>query len=77
MKIRKLKPEEKILVILRDELYGGSWDKMKTDLEARLKSRPYIFKIAVRIRDDLKRIKELRGYEKKNKVNLREITGEK
>ncbi len=65
-----LPPEEKMLITLRDELYAGSWERMKTDLEARLKGRPYIFKLVNRIKDDLKRIEKLREYEKKHRVNL-------
>jgi hypothetical protein len=68
-----LSPEEKMLITLRDELYGGSWEKMKTDLEARLKGRPYIFKLVNRIKDDLKRIEKLRDYEKKQAINLSHI----
>ena len=29
-------PEERMLITLRDELYGGRWDEMQTDLEERL-----------------------------------------
>ncbi|MBV8878465.1 MAG: hypothetical protein JO332_00740, partial [Planctomycetaceae bacterium] len=40
-----LSPDEKTLVTLRDELYGGSWDQMLGDLRDRLKGKPYIFKL--------------------------------
>lgn len=65
-----LPPEEKMLITLRDELYVGSWERMRTDLEARLKGRPYIFKLVNRIKDDLKRIEKLREYEKKHGINF-------
>lgn len=65
-----LSPEEKMLIQLRDELYGGSWDRMLTDLKARLKGRPYIFKLVNRIEDDIRRIEKLKEYEEKNAVNL-------
>lgn len=65
-----LSPEEKMLVTLRDELYGGSWTKMLKDLNDRLKGRPYIFKLVTRIKEDIKRIEILRDYEKKSKINL-------
>ncbi len=69
--------EEKMLITLRDELYGGSWDRMLKDLNDRLKGRPYIFKLVNRIKDDIKRIERLRDYEKKQSINLADyIRGE-
>ena len=68
-----LSPEEKMLVILRDELYDGSWDKMLLDLKDRLKGKPYIFKLVNRIQDDITRIEKLRDYEQKNSINLSEF----
>lgn len=62
-----------MLVILRDELYGGSWERMVKDLNDRLKGRPYIFKLVNRIKDDIKRIDKLREYEKKHGVNLSDL----
>lgn len=64
-----LSPEEKMLVVLRDELYAGSWDRMLKDLHERLKGRPYIFKLVNRIQDDIGRIEKLKAYETKHKVN--------
>ena len=52
-----------MLVVLRQELYDGSWNDMETDLRARLDGRPYIFKLAHRIADDLGRIQRLRRFE--------------
>ena len=73
-----LMAEERMLVVLRDELYSGSWDRMLVDLRDRLKGRPYIFKLVNRIQDDIARIEKLQDYEKKNNVNLAEfIKGEK
>jgi len=65
-----LTPDEKTLVTLRDELYGGSWDQMLGDLRDRLKGKPYIFKLVNRIQDDIARIEKLSEYEKKHKINL-------
>src|SRR5262245_19228945 len=65
-----LSPDEKTLVTLRDELYGGSWEQMLGDLRDRLKGKPYIFKLVNRIQDDISRIEKLSEYEKKHKVNL-------
>lgn len=66
----ELTQDEKMLVLLRDELYEGSWDSMTKDLKDRLKSKPYIFKLVNRIQDDLVRIDKLKDIEKKNKINL-------
>ena len=35
--------EERMLVVLKHELYDGDWDEMEADLRARLEGRPYIF----------------------------------
>ncbi len=65
-----LSEEETMLVTLRDELYAGSWDKMRQDLADRLQGRPYIFKLVNRIEEDLQRIDKLHGYENEHGVNL-------
>jgi hypothetical protein len=62
--------EEKMLVVLKRELYEGSWDEMVADLQARLDGRPYIFKLAHRIADDLERIARLREFEQSHGVDL-------
>jgi hypothetical protein len=67
-----LSEEAKMLLVLRDELYMGSWDRMVEDLNNRLKGRPYIFKLVNRIEEDLQRIQNLRSYEDKHKINLRD-----
>lgn len=67
-----LTSDEKMLIVLRDELYDGSWDKMLQDLKDRLKGKPYIFKLVNRIQDDVVRIEKLRDYEQKNSINLSE-----
>ncbi|MBI5779708.1 MAG: hypothetical protein HZA49_09680 [Planctomycetes bacterium] len=65
-----LTPEERMLLTLRDELYGGQWERMTKDLNDRLKGRPYIFKLVERIKDDLQRVEKLQEYEKKHGINL-------
>jgi len=62
--------EQRMLVVLKRELYEGSWDEMVADLEARLEGRPYVFKLAHRIADDLERIETLRGFEAATGVDL-------
>ena len=55
-----LTEEERVLVSLRDELYGGSWGSMRRDLEDRVAGRAYIFRLANRIREERERHKP--GY---------------
>ena len=62
-----------MLVVLKHELYEGSWDEMVADLQARLEGRPYIFRLAHRIIDDLERIKRLRDFERQHGVDLGEF----
>ena len=59
-----------MLVVLKRELYDGSWDEMETDLRARLEGQPYVFKLAHRISDDLERIVRLRQFERRHGVDL-------
>ncbi len=68
--IESLSSEEKMLITLRNELYGGQWERMLKDLNDRLKGRPYIFKLINRIKSDIKRIEKLQEYEKKHDINL-------
>lgn len=61
---------ERLLLVLKRELYQGHWDEMVADLQARLEGRPYIFKLAHRIADDLERIGRLRAFEDRAGVDL-------
>ncbi|MFW6146665.1 MAG: hypothetical protein ACOC7R_04965 [Planctomycetota bacterium] len=62
--------EQRMLVVLNRELYEGDWDEMVADLTARLEGKPYIFKLAHRITDDLERIERLRAFEREHDVRL-------
>jgi len=73
--VRSLTPEERLLILLRDELYGGRWDYLRQDLEDRKAGKPYVFKLATRIEEDLRRIERLEAYEKKHKINLADYMG--
>ncbi len=64
--------EERMLVVLNRELYEGDWDEMVADLKGRLEGKPYIFKLAHRIADDLERIERLRGFEHDTGLRLAE-----
>lgn len=59
-----------MLVVLQSQLYQGSWQGMLNDLRNRLDGKPYIFKLANRIREDIERIEKLLEFEKKNNVKL-------
>lgn len=62
--------EERLLVVLKRELYEGSWQEMVSDLQARLTGGPYIFKLAHRITDDLERIRRLEAFEQEHDLDL-------
>lgn len=68
---QSLSREEKMLILLRDELYEGFWDDMVADLKNRLEGKPYVFKLTSRIEADLERIERLKDFEGKNDVNLK------
>jgi hypothetical protein len=68
--VESMTREERMLVVLNRELYDGSWDEMVADLKARLEGRPFVFKLAHRIADDLGRIEKLRDFERSAGVSL-------
>ena len=70
--IGELTNEERTLLVIRDELYDGSWDEMLKDLTARLQAKPYVFKLATRIEDDIVRIHKLRDFEDAHGLNLKD-----
>ena len=70
--IAGLSDEHRMLVILKAQLYGGTWEPMLDDLENRLEGKPYIFKLANRIRDDIERIEQMRKFEEEHKIDLTE-----
>ena len=70
--VRQLSTEHKMLIVLKTQLYGGKWQPMYDDLKNRLEGKPYIFKLANRINDDVERIEEMREFEDKFAVDLSE-----
>ena len=68
--VEQLTSEEKMLVILKVELYEGSWSSMLEDLRSRLAGRPHIFKLADRITEDIDRIEKLQGFEQSHHADL-------
>lgn len=71
--VDRLDDEHKMLVVLKSQLYGGSWEPMLEDLQNRLEGKPYIFKLVNRIRDDVERIEKMKAFEQENNVDLSEF----
>ena len=71
--IKGLTDEDKMLVRLREELYEGRWDAMLADLNDRLHGRPFIFRLASRIQDDMARVQRLSRFERRKGVNLAKL----
>ncbi|NCF56535.1 MAG: hypothetical protein GWP41_09800, partial [Planctomycetia bacterium] len=61
---------DKTLLILRDQLYEGSWPEMVMDLDGRLNKGFQVFELTELIEADLARIEVLADYEKKHDINL-------
>ena len=70
--VRGLGEEHRMLVVLKRQLYGGSWEPMLDDLRNRLSGKPYIFKLANRIQDDIERIEEMLEFEAEHGIDLSE-----
>lgn len=68
--VNRLSEEHRMLVALKAQLYGGSWEPMLDDLHNRLTGKPYIFKLVHRIQDDIERIGEMQRFETEHKVDL-------
>ncbi len=68
--VKSLSEEYRMLVVLKAQLYGGKWEPMLDDLRNRLAGKPYIFKLASRINDDIERIEQMRKFEAERKVDL-------
>jgi len=68
--INSLGDEQRMLIVLKAQLYGGTWEPMLEDLRNRLTGKPYIFKLANRIQDDIERIEQMSRFESEYKVDL-------
>jgi hypothetical protein len=68
--VNTLSKERKMLIVLKAQLYGGSWGPMLDDLQNRLAGKPYIFKLANRIQDDIERIEQMAKFEEKHNIDL-------
>ena len=70
--LQRLSKQEKTLLIIREELYEGSWTEMTTDLVARLEKGPHVFELSETIEADIARIQKLTEYELQHDIDLGE-----
>jgi hypothetical protein len=68
--VSRLSNEHKMLVVLKAQLYDGSWLPMVDDLNNRLAGKPYIFKLVNRIKEDVDRIEEMKSFEEDHSIDL-------
>jgi len=68
--VASLSDEHRMLVVLKKQLYGGSWEPMLDDLQNRLAGKPYIFKLVNRIKDDIERIEHMQNFEVEQNIDL-------
>lgn len=68
--VKGLSEEHRLLVVVKSQLYDGSWEHMLDDLRKRLSGKPYIFKLANRVRDDIERVEEMQRFEAEHGVDL-------
>lgn len=68
--VDSLDEKHRMLVVLKAQLYGGRWEPMLNDLNNRLQGKPYIFKLASRIKDDVARIERLMAFEQRYHIDL-------
>lgn len=68
--VNGLSEEHRMLIVLKAQLYDGTWEPMLDDLRNRLAGKPYIFKLAHRIQDDIERIEQMQKFEDEKKIDL-------
>ena len=68
--VSTLSEEQLMLIALKAQLYDGAWEPMLDDLQNRLVGKPYIFKLANRIKDDIERIEQMRKFEAEYNIDL-------
>ena len=68
--VNGLSDESRMLVVLKAQLYGGTWEPMLDDLRNRLAGKLYIFKLANRIQDDIERIEQMSEFEAEHNIDL-------
>ena len=73
--VDRLSDEHRMLVVLKAQLYDGEWGPMLDDLQNRLANKPYIFKLANRIQEDIERIEEMQKFEAEHNIDLADHVG--
>ncbi len=68
--VNGLSDEHRMLVVLKAQLYDGTWEPMLDDLRNRLAGKPYIFKLANRIKDDIERIERMQEFEAEHNIDM-------
>jgi len=68
--VNTLSEEQRMLVVLKAQLYDGMWEPMLDDLRNRLEGKPYIFKLASRIENDIERIEQMSEFEREHNIDL-------
>jgi hypothetical protein len=68
--VQGLSEEHRMLIVLKSQLYEGSWETMLGDLRNRLAGKPYIFKLVNRVKNDIERIEEMQKFETEHDVDL-------
>jgi hypothetical protein len=68
--VNGLSEEHRMLIVLKAQLYNGTWEPMLDDLRNRLAGKPYIFKLANRIQEDIERIEQMQEFEAEHKIDL-------
>jgi len=68
--VNGLSNEHRMLVVLKAQLYGGTWESMLDDLRNRLAGKPYIFKLVDRIQEDIERIEQMSEFEARYNIDL-------
>jgi len=68
--VQQLSGEHRMLIVLKRQLYDGDWEAMLDDLRNRLSGKPYIFKLANRIQDDIERIERMTDFETAHNIDL-------
>jgi len=68
--VNGLSDEHRMLIVLKAQLYDGTWEPMLDDLQNRLAGKPYIFKLASRIKDDIERIEQMQKFETEHNIDL-------
>jgi hypothetical protein len=73
---RSLTADERLLLMIRDDLYHGSWKETLQTLKHHLKQKPRITRLRDRIRADIARILKMQDVENKHQINLADFLSE-